>query len=96
MPVDRRMIEKSLPKKGFVEDEQAKHRYFHHEIDGKRTGFYTFVSRGSGYKTIDDSLFKCMKQQLGLDSSGQVRDLLQCPISGAEYVRLLKAKGRLK
>lgn len=92
MPVERREIEKSLSKKGFVEVEQAKHRYFHHEVDGRHTGFYTFVSRSPGHKTIDDSLFKSMKQQLGLDNSSQVRDLFRCPISGTDYVRILKAK----
>lgn len=96
MPVERKTIEKSLPKKGFVSVDQSKHQYFHHEVDGKRTGMYTFVSRGTAYKTIDDSLLSSMKQQLGLDSSRQVRDLLECPMSGDKYNEHLRGKGLIK
>lgn len=96
MAVELKAIEKSLPKKGFVKIDQRKHRYFHHEIDGKRTGLYMFVSRGSAHRTIDDSLLKSMKQQLGLDSSSQVRDLFLCPISGKDYVQILKAKNLVR
>jgi hypothetical protein len=95
MPIERTKIEKSLSKKGFVPAERAKHRYFHHEVNGKRTGFSTFVSRGTGYKTIDDSLLRSMKQQLGLDSTKQVRDLFECPMTGEAYAQALRGKGLL-
>ena len=95
MPVELKQIEKSLPKKGFVMVEQAKHRYFHHAVDGKRTGISTYVSRGSGYRTIDDTLIRSMKQQLRLDSSAQARNLFQCPMSGEEYNEILRGKGHL-
>ncbi len=96
MPIERKTIERSLPQKGFVTAERKKHRYFHHEVGGKRTGMYTFLSRGTAYRTIDDSLLGSMKQQLGLDSARQVHDLLKCPMSGDQYNSHLCAKGLIK
>ena len=92
MPVELKTVEKSLRKKGFVEEERGKHCYFYHELNGKRTGFYTYVSRGTAFKTIDDSLLKSMKAQLGLDSSSEAKRLLECPMSGDDYVRFLQEK----
>ena len=92
MPVERKKIEKSLPRKGFVRQD-GDHRYFHHEYHGRRTGLCTYTSHGSGYKTYDDSLLKPMKQQLRLDTLQQVRDLFQCPMSGEEYAAILHRKG---
>jgi hypothetical protein len=93
MSIERKLIEKQLLKKGFVPVERGKHRYFHHVLNGQRTGLHTFVSRGTAYRTIDDSLFSSMKLQLGLDNSRQVRDLLECPMSGDQYVAHLRSKG---
>lgn len=92
MQIDRRLIESNLPKKGFIE-EDATHKYYYHEYKGKRTGAYTYTSRGSNYKTYGDSLIKLMKKYLKLDSSKQVLDLCQCPLSGDEYNTILKNKG---
>ncbi len=91
MQIDRKVIESSLRKKGFVE-EGGDHKYFCHEADGKRTGPYTFTSRGSGYKTYGDTLLKRMKFQLRLDSLRQVRRLLECPMDGDEYNAILRKK----
>lgn len=92
MQIDRKTIESSLKKKGFVE-EGRDHRYFYHEVDGKRTGPYTFTSRGSSYKTYGDTLLKRMRFQLRLDSMVQVRRLLECPMDGEEYNSILRRKG---
>ena len=92
MQIDRKQIESSLRKKGFIE-EKGTHKYFYHEVDGKRTGAYAFTSRGSGYKTYGDSLLKAMKTELRLDSLIQVKRLLECPMDGEEYNTILKQKG---
>jgi len=44
MPIDRKRIEASLRKKGFIQ-EGGDHKYFYHEVNGKRTGAYAYVSR---------------------------------------------------
>ena len=94
MPIDRRLIESNLVKKGFVE-EDTDHKYFYHEYNGKRTGIYTYTSHGSGYKTYDDSLISMIKKQLKLDTNSQVKDLLQCPMTSEEYIRILTKKNYL-
>lgn len=91
MNIKRTQIESSLRKKGFVE-EGGDHEYFYHEIDGKRTGAWTKVSRGSGYKDYGINLLKAMKIQLRLDSLEQVRRLLECPMDANEYNNILKKK----
>ena len=92
MPIDKRQIESSLKKKGFAV-EYSHHRYFYHEINGKRTGIATYTSHGSKPKEYDDNLLRMMKKQMKLDSIGQVRELLLCPMSGDDYNRKLKEKG---
>lgn len=91
MSIKRTQIESSLKKKGFVE-EGGDHKYFYHEIDGKRTSAYTKVSRGTGYKDYSINLLKTMKIQLRLDTLEQLRRLLECPMDANEYNDILKKK----
>lgn len=94
MQVDRRVIESSLPSKGFVREDDD-HRYFYHEYEGERTGVCTYTSHGSKYKTYGAELLGMMKKQLRLDSIRQVVDLFECPTSGEDYNLILKEKGLL-
>jgi len=90
--IDRKLIESSLKKKGFVR-EDGDHRYFHHEVDGRRTGVSTFTSHGSGYKTYGITLLKRMRLQLRLDNMLQTTRLLECPMDREEYNTVLREKG---
>ncbi|HKZ42032.1 MAG TPA: hypothetical protein VJ044_13800 [Candidatus Hodarchaeales archaeon] len=90
--IDRAIIEQSLIRKGFVLEE-THHRYYYHEVNGKRSRAYTYVSTGSKYKSYGDSLFKRMKKELCLDTLLEVRRLLHCEMDGAEYNEILKSKG---
>ena len=92
MQIERRIIEANLPKKGFVR-EDAGHRYFYHEYQGKRTGAYTYTSHGSKHNTYGDALLKMMKKQLRLDAIIQAIDLFKCPMTGDGYNQILKEKG---
>lgn len=92
MQIDRRKIESSLLKKGFVKEEAADHKYFYHEYNGKRTGISTHTSHGSGYKTYGDNLISMIKRQLRLDTNNQIRDFLLCPMTSAEYIQILTEK----
>lgn len=92
MPIERKQIEASLRKKGFVQ-EGGDHRYFYHEVDGRRTGAYAFTSRGTGHKTYTDNLLGAMKKELRLNLLNQVKRLLECPMGGEEYNEILKQKG---
>lgn len=92
MQIEKRDVESSLPKKGFERDD-SHHIYFKHRYQGKYTGAYTYVSHGM--KSIGDSIIKQMKNQLRLDSSRQVLDLVNCPISSDDYNQILRTKGQL-
>jgi hypothetical protein len=90
--IDKKKIERSLRKKGFIEV-GGRHKYFYHEVKGKRTGAYAYTSRGSGYKTYGDSLLKAMRIELRLDSLNQVKFLLECPMDSEGYNNILREKG---
>lgn len=92
MQIDRKKIEASLRKKGFVQ-EGGDHSYYYHEVNGKRTGAYTYLSCSSGYKVYGDTLLKLLKRELRLDSLNQVKLLLECPMDGEQYNAVLKQKG---
>jgi len=92
MQLPRNDIERNLPTKGFLEEE-THHTYFYHEYEGKRTGAYTYTSRGTGYKTHGVQLIARMKVELKLDTNGEVVDLCRCPMSGQEYNEILRRKG---
>ena len=93
MPIKKRIIEKSLLKKGFSKVEAPHHRYFHHEIDGQITGISTHTSHGSFNTDIGDNILNMMRRQLRLQSLKQTRDLLECPMSGDDYNNFLRAQG---
>ncbi len=93
MQLDRREIERALLKKGFVE-EGGDHKYFYHEIAGKRTGAYAYVSRGSSYKTYGANLIKRMRITLLLESTKHVYHLVKCPLSAGRYSELVSSQER--
>lgn len=92
MPIERRKIAASLLGKGFEEKESSHHKYYHHKTEGRLTGSYTYVSRGTGYKTYSDNLLNGMKKTLKLDTLKQVKRLLECPMDGDEYNSILREK----
>lgn len=93
--VSRDQIEHALPRKGFVRKDGS-HRYFHFLHKGRDTGIFTYTSHGSQYKAYGDSLLKLMRKQLRLDTMGETRDLLECPMDESQYAQKLKTKGLLK
>lgn len=94
MQIDRKKIEASLRKKGFVQ-EGGSHRYFYHEVKGKRTGAYAYTSRGTGHKIYSDNLLNVIKKELRLNSLNEVKRLVGCPMDGEEFNTILKQKGIL-
>lgn len=95
MPFKFRDVRKSLKKKGFVEKHEH-HIYLHHEISGKRTGAYTYVSHGASSKEVGNDIVRSMKRQLLLSSMKDVRDLVNCPMSADHYNELLLEAGYIE
>lgn len=95
MPIKRAQIERALKSKGFVQDDSSHHRYFHHEVKGRRTGAYAYTSRGTSYSDYSDSLIGRMKHTLKLDSTKEAIALLDCTMTADGYNSILQKKGLL-
>ena len=90
--LERRQVERSLPRKGFDRENREKHVFFvHRNGDGQKTGIQTFVSRGTDYKSLGPSLVGTMARQCRLTSS-QFIELVNCTITGDEYDCLVAEK----
>jgi predicted RNA binding protein YcfA (HicA-like mRNA interferase family) len=91
--LERDDIESSLLKKGFTAEE-GDHRFFKLVAAGKYTGIYTKTSRGKKYKTLSSELVSKMASQLELTTKEFV-SLVDCSLSGEEYLRLLEERDKL-
>jgi len=78
-----------LTKKGFQRREND-HSFFHLVVNGKKTVIYTKISHGE--KEINDGLLGLMSRQVRL-SRKQFNDLVDCPMTSDEYLRLLQKAG---
>ena len=67
--------------------------YFHYA--GKRTAIRTKISMGSKYVYDERGLLKPVASQLKL-SLGQVKRLIECPMSMEEYIVVLQSRGFLR
>ncbi|MBI2119171.1 MAG: hypothetical protein HYT97_06045 [Elusimicrobia bacterium] len=92
--INRSEIESSLKRKGF-EEENTHHRYFYYYSNGKRTQISTYTSHGSKYKVYGDPLLDMVKKQLKLTKS-QLINLIECPLTQAEYDKFLREQGYIK
>ncbi len=95
MKVDRKRAEQSLVEKGFRRDKSPGHVYFFHIHRGQETGIKTYVSHSKKYKDIGPDNLESMRRQLRLETRGQAIDLLQCPMSGADYNDYLIEMGHI-
>lgn len=94
MPLERDDVEGALLKKGFEADDKGHnrdHRFYRLHVGGKRTSIFTKVSRGSHDKTLRDPLVKRIAQQLQLTKK-EFETLVECSLSGAAYVDLLRER----
>ncbi|HET6453040.1 MAG TPA: hypothetical protein VFI02_01425 [Armatimonadota bacterium] len=94
--ISRQEMVRSLEGKGFVlSDRDQDHDYYYFYHKGKRTVARTKVSRGTKFRDYNDEMFRLMRSSLKLNTIGEVRDLLKCPLSQGAYADLLKGKGAL-
>jgi hypothetical protein len=92
----RKDIQSGLEAKGFRLAPARDHEYLHLYVQGRKTHVFTKLSRGTRYRDYGDALLKRVKQQLRLANLGELRDLVRCPMSGKDYVRLLYQRGELR
>jgi hypothetical protein len=94
-PLEKRVIESGLARKGFKKD-NADHRYYRFFYQGKETSIRTKVSHSPKVKDIDDNLLSLIKRQLHLDSNKQLIELCKCPLTERDYIDILLGKNRLQ
>lgn len=91
-----RTVRRALTDKGFRLERSTNHEYYRLYLDGKASSIRTKVSHGSKGELHGNSpLMRKYQDQLRLDKR-RVADLLDCPLSGEAYVRLLMARGELE
>ena len=87
-----REIKQALLSKGFQES-NTHHHVYHLWVGNKKTGVRTYLSFGA--KEYNDSLLGFVAKQLRLRRS-ELDDLIDCPISGEQYVNLLVERGDVR
>jgi len=92
MPKAARDVAAGLQKKGFLLRE-SHHSFYHLYVDGKKTVIFTRISQGE--KEIHDALLGAMARQVKLNRK-QFNDLVECPLTLEEYVRLLQRDGAIE
>jgi hypothetical protein len=91
-PRSVRTVRGALLKKGFVPIKDGDHQAFQLCVDGERVGIRTYYSHGA--RECDDYILGLMSRQLLLSRS-QLNDLIDCKMTGEDYVGLLKDRGDL-
>jgi hypothetical protein len=94
---ERSLIRASILRKGFAHKpgkSSSDHDYYFFLHDGLKVPIYTKLSRGSKYKIYGAWLLARMASQLKLTNS-QVLELIDCPMSRGDYVKVLEQKAIL-
>jgi hypothetical protein len=94
MNLERSKIRENLPKKGFVEQVDRDHIFYHFHYEGKKTRIRTHVSHGSKYKILGDHLVSTMAKQCKLTTKN-FKGLAECTVSHEDYIDLLKEAGEV-
>lgn len=89
--IKTRDIESALLRKGFRPDNKD-HEYLWLFVGGKKTSIKTKLSYG--IREYGDDLLAQVKKQLRL-TKPQLMDLVECPMSEAAYVDILKKNGQI-
>jgi predicted RNA binding protein YcfA (HicA-like mRNA interferase family) len=96
MIVKSKKLESSLRSKGFERSQKTgSHRLYIYCYDGRETDIRTFLSHGSDYD-ISDRILSYIKKQLYLDSTQQVAELANCPLTKEGLASLYESKGLIK
>ena len=92
MPQKIKDIHSALTSKGF-QVRESKDKMYHLFVNGKKTVIWTKVSQGE--KEVHDALLATMaRKQLHLSRKDLDR-LIECPLSQAAYVTMMRAAGKL-
>jgi hypothetical protein len=91
-PRATRIVKGALLKKGFVEEEDGSHRKLRLWVNGSGSHIHTYYSHGA--RECDDYILGQMAIHLFL-SRARLNDLIDCKMSGDDYIGLLRDRGEL-
>jgi predicted RNA binding protein YcfA (HicA-like mRNA interferase family) len=91
MPRKAQTVIENLQRKGFRK-RQGGDKYFHLYVDGKKTAVFTFISHGE--REIHDGLLAQMAKQTRLVKK-EFLDLVDCPMTDARYLEILRERGHV-
>jgi hypothetical protein len=84
-----------LNKKGFLSKKgKSKHIKYTLYVNGKKTGIYTWISHG--LDEYEDRLLNAMRKEIHLETSQELDDLIECPMSKDALIYLLTKRGEIK
>src|SRR5437762_3250774 len=95
---ERAEIAAALQRKGFVPKQRElnrDHDYYFLQAEGLLTPIFTKLSHGSSYKTYGKELLGAVSRQLKL-TNAQLLQLIDCSMSAAEYLSILKKNGVIR
>ena len=90
----RAAVERALEAKGFCRRESHHSYFIYYTEGGMKTPVRTKTSHGKSGADIPDWLFSRMAKQCKLRTA-EFRDLVDCPLSQADYEALLTGKGEI-
>jgi len=93
VPADRREVDRTLTHQGKLRyrlEEGRDHVVCTLVLSGHQFG-WTKISRGSSYRTLDDTLLGKIARQVHLQL-GQFKRAIDCAINWPEYARILRQK----
>lgn len=91
--IKTRKIDSALKEKGFISKERD-HTFYFLVINGKQTKIHTKLSHDS--KEYGDHLLSVVRKQLRLNNVGELKGLVDCSMSGDQYVELLTERGKIE
>ena len=88
-------LKKALTKKGFeLFPEKKHHQFYFLVVNGKKQTVKTYFSHGK--KEYAASLMGSIKKQLRFPDAESAERFFDCPMSGEEYVEMLREVGEIK
>lgn len=91
-PEKRDKIDGSLTSTGFEKINKNDHYRYILVVEGKFTDIRTKMSRGSGHRTIGNSLLVQMSKQLRMNNVAEFKRYIECTYSYNSYLKFLKAE----
>jgi len=89
-----REVISALTSKGFVRSNND-HKKFILYINNQKTNIRTKVSHGRASKDLDSFILSSIKKQIKLDTISQLCELIDCTLSGSDYLKILKINNKI-